>query len=205
MLSLNNLTYILPNGRGFKNLSFTLGDCCLVVIKTNNPILATSLLEIIVGLKKSHNGNILYANENVKESRYYAEFCEMTNYIPRNSYLKPYLTVYDNISFWSSLRGDRQQIEAALSFLGLSGFKNKYLKTLSLDSQKRAAIAMLLARKSEIWLLDNPHNDLDNENKIKLNAIINSRIGQGGMVIAATDETIGLSDFFTIDLDDFRA
>ena len=65
MLTLNNITCSKGGRILFTNLSYTIGDCCALLIKGENGSGKTSLLNIIAGLAKPDKGDILYANEKV--------------------------------------------------------------------------------------------------------------------------------------------
>ncbi len=204
MLSLNNLTCSYGDKVLFTKLSYTLGDCCLLIIRGANGSGKTSLLRIIATLLKPSEGEILYANESI-DQEYHHEYCQMLNYIGDKPAQKDNLTVEENISFWAQINGNGELlVEAALQFFKLQDLRNVKLNKLSMGWKKRVQLTrLLLSPSSSIWLLDEPYNFLDEQGKYLLDGLIKSRIDQGGTVIIATNEDIKLSLQCCIDLADF--
>ena len=103
------------------------------------------------------------------------------------------------------MRGSEGRMEAAMAFFDLSQFADVPCGKLSVGWQKKVALAKLLACKSEIWLLDEPFTNLDEDTKLRLASIIETRCEQGGSVIMAMHENIPIRDACEIDLGDFAA
>ncbi len=203
MLTLDNIA-CARNGRIlFKDLSLTIGDCCLVVITGSNGSGKSSLLRIIATLIQPTSGQILYANEEVM-GEYFAEYCDIIHYIGDKSGLTRSMTVEENLNFLGGLVGNaKDTVPAALHFFELEPFKNLNVAKLSMGWQKRVALARLLLKKSEIWLLDEPYTYLDERGKFLLNGLIQARLDQGGSVVIATNEKIDLPNQYELHLHDF--
>ncbi|HEX6568218.1 MAG TPA: ABC transporter ATP-binding protein, partial [Acidimicrobiales bacterium] len=75
------------------------------------------------------------------------------------------LTVADNVTFWGrAYRAGRADIEAALDLAGLAGrLRDVPVARLSAGQRRRTSLACLLARRPELWLLDEPHAGLDHD------------------------------------------
>jgi heme exporter protein A len=202
MLTLNNITCSKGGRILFTNLSYTIGDCCALLIKGENGSGKTSLLNIIAGLAKPDKGDILYANEKVN-GRHWPEFCSIIHYIGHKNALKPELTVEENINFWVKLRRSEGRLSAALRFFDLDQYANIQCSKLSQGWQKKVALAKLLACSSQIWLLDEPYAHLDEDSSLKLTSLINTRVEQGGSVILTTHKSANIANAVTIDLEDF--
>ncbi|MFW2383940.1 MAG: heme ABC exporter ATP-binding protein CcmA, partial [Acidimicrobiales bacterium] len=73
------------------------------------------------------------------------------------------LSVVENIKFWSGAhRADTADVEAAMDHMGLSGrLATVPVAGLSAGQRRRTAIAVLVARRPRLWLLDEPHAGLD--------------------------------------------
>ena len=59
---------------------------------------------------------------------------------------------------------------------------------LSAGQRRRTALAGLLARRAEVWLLDEPHAGLDTEGRDELDTVLRSVAANGGTVIVASHE-----------------
>jgi heme exporter protein A len=204
MLTLNNITCEKGGRTLFKNLSFTVGDCCALILRGSNGSGKTSLLNIIACLAKPAGGEILYANEKVT-GEHWNEYCSIIQYVGHKNAIKPQLTVKENLDFWVKLRGSEGRVEAAMAFFDLTPFADVPCGKLSVGWQKKVALAKLLACKSEIWLLDEPFTNLDEDTKLKLVSIINTRCEQGGSVIMAMHDNVHIPHACEIDLGDFAA
>ena len=202
MLSLNNITCEKGDRRLFKGLSFTLGDCCCLVIRGDNGSGKTSLLKVIAGLDDPADGEVLYANEKIK-GEHFSEYCSMIQYVGHKNAIKPELTVRENIEFWAQLDGSDMAVDAAISFFDLEQYENTQCRKLSAGWKKRVALARLLACKSEIWILDEPFANLDKDMSLRLASVIKTRIGQGGIVIIAAHGDIPVENAYEIYLKDF--
>lgn len=74
-------------------------------------------------------------------------------------------------------QADRRAIHAAIAFLDLSGFENRFIDELSGGQRQRAFVAMVLAQDTDYVLLDEPLTGLD----------MRHAVGMMGQVRAAAD------------------
>ncbi|HWG73321.1 MAG TPA: heme ABC exporter ATP-binding protein CcmA [Acidimicrobiales bacterium] len=100
------------------------------------------------------------------------------------------LTVEDNLRFAIRAGAGRpDRVGAALDRLGLSGrLRTVAVSRLSAGQRRRAAIAVIVARDPELWLLDEPHAGLDAEHRDRLDGIIADAVGRGATVVFASHE-----------------
>jgi heme ABC exporter ATP-binding subunit CcmA len=101
------------------------------------------------------------------------------------------LTVDENVAFWGSTVGATvSERTAALERLGLSGrLADIPVRRLSSGQQRRTALACLVVRRAELWLLDEPHAGLDASGRSDLDAIIRQAAASGATVIVASHES----------------
>jgi len=100
------------------------------------------------------------------------------------------LTVAHNVRFWGRACGaDPGDIAAALALVGLDGrLRDVTVGRLSAGQRRRTSLACLLARRPELWLLDEPHAGLDHETRDQLDALIGRAVEQGATVLLASHE-----------------
>ncbi len=100
------------------------------------------------------------------------------------------LTVADNVRFWGRACGaDAGDIAAAMALVGLGGrLRDVSVGRLSAGQRRRTSLACLLARRPELWLLDEPHAGLDHETRDQLDALIGRAVEQGATVLLASHE-----------------
>jgi heme ABC exporter ATP-binding subunit CcmA len=104
--------------------------------------------------------------------------------------LYPDLTVADNVAFWGQTIGaSRDEIAAALDRMGLGGrLAALPVSRCSAGQKRRTALACLVARRAQLWLLDEPHSGLDAQGRDDLDLVLRQAAGSGATVIVASHE-----------------
>jgi heme ABC exporter ATP-binding subunit CcmA len=100
------------------------------------------------------------------------------------------LTVHENVSFWGATVGaTATEIDAAMRRLGVDGrLADVPVAKLSAGQRRRTALAALVARRAELWLLDEPHAGLDAAGRDELDAVLREAVGAGATVVVASHE-----------------
>jgi heme ABC exporter ATP-binding subunit CcmA len=100
------------------------------------------------------------------------------------------LTVAENVGFWGATVGaSREEIASVLERLGLSQrLAPLPVRRLSAGQQRRTAIACLIARRAELWLLDEPHAGLDAAGRDDIDSILRQAVASGATVMVASHE-----------------
>lgn len=100
------------------------------------------------------------------------------------------LSVRDNVEFWGRSAGASDtEIAAAMAQLGLDGrLATVMTGRLSAGQRRRTALACLLARRAQLWLLDEPHAGLDADGRDLLDSVIRAAVVAGATVMVASHE-----------------
>jgi heme ABC exporter ATP-binding subunit CcmA len=100
------------------------------------------------------------------------------------------LTVADNVRFWTRACGaTRAEADAAMAALGVDGrLAGVTVAKLSAGQRRRTSIAVLVARRPELWLLDEPHAGLDHAARDVVDGLIRSAAASGATVVIASHE-----------------
>jgi heme ABC exporter ATP-binding subunit CcmA len=100
------------------------------------------------------------------------------------------LSVEDNLRFAvRASRASQDRIAPAMSTLGLTGrLPSTPVGALSAGQRRRTAIAVLVARDPELWLLDEPHAGLDADHRDVLDDIVRDASRRGATVLIASHE-----------------
>lgn len=100
------------------------------------------------------------------------------------------LTVADNLAFWTrAAGGDDRDAAAALARMGLAGrLRDVPVGRLSAGQRRRVAFAVLLARRPELWLLDEPHAGLDHDARDLVDGLVRDAVAVGATVVVASHE-----------------
>ena len=100
------------------------------------------------------------------------------------------LTVEQNIRFWASMvNATEEEIVRAMSLMRIDG-RLSSVKTarLSAGQRRRCALASLIVRRAEIWLLDEPHAGLDAQGRDELDSVLRQAVSAGATIVLASHE-----------------
>ncbi len=108
------------------------------------------------------------------------------------------LTVMQNLQFWAStVAATSSEVSAAMSTMRIDGrLAEVKASQLSAGQRRRCALASLIVRRAEIWLLDEPHAGLDAAGRDELDALLRSAVASGATVVLASherDRALGLA------------
>jgi heme ABC exporter ATP-binding subunit CcmA len=100
------------------------------------------------------------------------------------------LSVTDNVRFWGATVGaSPAEVTASLERMGLTGRLAKVpVSRLSAGQRRRTALACLVARRAELWLLDEPHAGLDAAGRDDLDTTLREAAAAGATVMVASHE-----------------
>lgn len=100
------------------------------------------------------------------------------------------LTVRENVRFWGATVGaSDDEIAAAMRRMAVDDrLAILPVRTLSAGQKRRAALAGLVARRAQVWLLDEPHAGLDQRSRDELDLTLRQAAGAGATIIVASHE-----------------
>lgn len=132
----------------------------------------TTLLRMICGLEESNQEEILFAN-NVDEN---------IGYIFQKPILYPHLNVGRNVELGIagklSKEEKRRLVNEELKFVGLEGFYQRKIDSLSGGEAQRVAIARALLAKPSLLLMDEPFSSLDLKTKTRITSEVRELLKQ---------------------------
>lgn len=116
----------------------------------------STLMRILSGLLQKNSGEIIY--EQKLKGKYLKQ---RVAYMPTESHLYPWMKVNQVIDFYEDFFEDfdRQKVLDAIAVLDLS--PKSTIKTLSTGQRGRLKVALTIARKAELYLIDEPLNGID--------------------------------------------
>lgn len=100
------------------------------------------------------------------------------------------LTIRENILFWAQVIGaSTDEVNATMHRMGIDGrIADQKVSLLSAGQKRRCALACLVVRRAELWLLDEPHAGLDAKGRDEIDAIIREASSFGATVLIASHE-----------------
>ncbi|MBE5107808.1 putative bacteriocin export ABC transporter [Bacillus thuringiensis] len=155
----------------------------------------TTLLNIIGTLEKPDSGEILIMDkslENRRTKRYLLR--NEIGFIFQNYALIDNETVNNNLEIAlkhkkMSKPDKKEAMYSVLNEVGLIGYGEKKVHTLSGGEQQRIAIARLLLKDPSIILADEPTGSLDNENRDVIISLFKKLHQKGKTIIVVTHDT----------------
>jgi zinc/manganese transport system ATP-binding protein len=161
-LQFNNLTLGYDRHPAVHHLTGTVDDGALLAVIGPNGAGKSTLLKGIVGALRPLDGAIERAHVRKQDIAYLPQIAEIDRSFP--------ITVYDLVAmglwkraglFGGIAKRDREEIERAISAVGLEGFEGRTIATLSGGQMQRALFARLLLQDAPLILLDEPFASLD--------------------------------------------
>ena len=101
------------------------------------------------------------------------------------------LTAEQNVRFWAATVGaSESEIRGAMERMGLTGrLLSVRASGLSAGQRRRCALASLVVRRAELWLLDEPHAGLDAAGRDELDVLLRAAAAAGATVVVASHES----------------
>jgi len=171
-------------------LDLTVADGEVVALLGPSGCGKTTLLRIIAGLETGHSGQILIDGNDVTsvppERR-------GVGLVFQNLALFPHLNVAGNISF-GLVRKDEEKVAAMLQMVGLAGFEQRRIETLSGGEAQRVALARALIAEPAIILLDEPLASLDADLKLTLADDVRGILKKSGTTTIHVTHDLAIAD-----------
>jgi zinc/manganese transport system ATP-binding protein len=146
----------------------------------------STLFRGIVGILKPLAGQISYGGITQRDIAYLPQSVDIDRSFP--------ISVFDFVGtgLWRSTgmfgglgRKARDQIAQALAAVGLNGFENRSIGTLSGGQMQRMLFARVLLQDADVIVLDEPFNAIDAKTTLDLIALVQRWHGEGRTVLAA--------------------
>lgn len=179
MIELRNISYKYGQAADpvLDDLSFCIEDRRIGIIGSNG-CGKTTLFQIMVGLLKPDNGELLFNGKTITSKDDLRALRKEVGFLFQSSddqLFSP--TVIEDVAFGPLNLGfpakkAREIAEETLNRLGLTGFEDRITHRLSGGEKKLVALATILAMRPKILLLDEPTNNLDPKTRSRLIEIL---------------------------------
>lgn len=160
----------------------------IVLLSGPNGAGKTSLLRLCAGLLAVERGSATVLGVDLVRDRVAVR--PRVGLLGHSNGLYADLTVADNVRFWGATVGaTTEEVQAAMARMGLADrLADVSVGKLSAGQRRRTALACLVARRAELWLLDEPHAGLDAAGRDELDATLRAAATAGATVIVASHE-----------------
>jgi len=189
-LSAWDLTIERGGRRLFAGLSFAVDQGAALVVTGPNGAGKSSLLRALCGFLPLEAGGFALEGGDAERT-----VGEQAHYLGHADGVKGALTAGENLAFAAAMLGGRSSREAqrdALARVGLAHVIDFPARLLSAGQRRRVALARLLIADRPLWLLDEPATALDAAAQAALAAIMQGRLRDGGIIVAAAHAPLGL-------------
>jgi heme ABC exporter ATP-binding subunit CcmA len=160
----------------------------IVLLRGPNGAGKTTLLRVCATLAPLSSGSASMLGLDVAIDR--AALRRRIGHLGHTTGLYDDLTARDNVRFWAQAVGASPgEADAALVAVEMTGrLATTKVGRLSAGQRRRTALAALIARRPEVWLLDEPHAGLDAPGRDLLDALVRRAATQGATVVLASHE-----------------
>lgn len=182
----------------FQQLSFSIFPGQIAQVEGPNGSGKTTLIRILCGLSTAYEGELFWREKPMSATR--EQFCQEHLYFGHLTGVKAPMTAVENLRWMAQCRGSslvgqalEDGIDHALQKVGLQGFEDAPVYTLSAGQKRRVALARLFLESVPLWVLDEPFTAIDKAGVAELEAIIEQHVRQGGAVILTTHHELSIA------------
>jgi heme exporter protein A len=176
--------------RVLDGLRFVLQPSEALIVTGPNGAGKSTLLRALAGLLPLAAGRITVAGEEASSAR------EVAHYVGHTDGNKASLTAGENLCFWAAMLASEKSrslpVAKAVEAFALTRIADLPVAALSAGQRRRIALARLFVAARPLWLLDEPMTALDANSRAILLAHMESHLGEGGMIVAATHRALDL-------------
>jgi zinc/manganese transport system ATP-binding protein len=185
-LQFRDLTLGYDRHPAVHHLSGEVAPGALLAVVGPNGAGKSTLFKGIVGAIKPLSGQVDLSGLSARDIAYLPQAAEIDRTFP--------ITVYDLVAMglWRKTglfggigRNDREKIQAAMAAVGLTGFEQRAIGTLSGGQMQRMLFARLLLQDARLVVLDEPFNAIDAKTSADLIDLVQSWHKEGRTILAA--------------------
>lgn len=176
-----NLTKYYGKHLVLDDISFDIPSGKIVGLLGPNGCGKTTLMKILVGLINDYSGIVKVNGRNIGISSK-----AHTAYLPEATYFEPRMRTIDCIDYFNDFFFDFDR-EKALDFAKRFGLeKNQRIKTMSKGMQEKLQLLIVMSRKADIYILDEPLGGVDPAARSVILDIIMSNYKENATLMLST-------------------
>jgi heme ABC exporter ATP-binding subunit CcmA len=188
VIELNGVVAVLGHFPALAGVDLVVSRGEILLLQGPNGAGKTSLLRVCAGLLPIERGTGKILGIDITTNR--EDIRSRVGLLGHTNGLYLDLTVTQNIAFWAStVNASATEVAEAMSLMGIDGrLATVKAAQLSAGQRRRCALASLIVRRSEIWLLDEPHAGLDATGRDELDAVLQRAVASGATVVLSSHE-----------------
>jgi zinc/manganese transport system ATP-binding protein len=168
------------------HLSGEIAPGALLAVIGPNGAGKSTLFRGLVGILKPLSGAILTGGIDPRDIAYLPQTADIDRSFPISVFDFVGTGLWRRTGFFGGIgKGARKHIAQALAAVGLSGFENRGIGTLSGGQMQRMLFARVLLQDARLIVLDEPFNAIDAKTSSDLLALVRQWHAEGRTVLAA--------------------
>jgi heme exporter protein A len=192
LLSAHHLAFARSDEPVFGPLDFSVDRGETLLIEGDNGSGKTTLLRVLAGMLPPGEGEIRFDGRPAsRDTRN-----DHVLWLGHRPGMNESLSARENLDFLAGLYGTRAGVTpvSAMERVGIAGWIDEPLRTLSAGQKKRVGLARLLLLPGEVWLLDEPYANLDRHGIDLVNALIAEHCARGGAALVTSHGAVRFAD-----------
>lgn len=172
IIEVQNLTKLYKNGRGIKNISFTVEKGDILGLLGPNGSGKTTIMKAVTGLLRPDSGEIRVFG--LRNDEHFEEIMQRTGALIEAPAIYKELSAYKNLKIHAGMYPGitDSRIEQVLETVHLAEYKKDKAGRFSLGMKQRLGLAIALLTNPKLVILDEPVNGLDIEGVVEVREII---------------------------------
>ena len=185
-LQFSNLTLGYDRHPAVHHLDGVVKSGALMAVVGPNGAGKSTLFKGVIGTIKPLAGRIERNGVAPQDIAYLPQVAEIDRTFPINVYDMVAMGLWRNTGLFGGIGAkQREQIEAAIAAVGLTGFEERTIGTLSGGQMQRMLFARLLLQDARVIVLDEPFNAIDAKTSADLLALVRRWHSEQRTVLAA--------------------
>lgn len=156
LLEFINVTKKFSNKTALDNVSFAIQPGRIIGLLGPNGSGKSTSIKMINGLLQPDSGQVL-----IKGNTPSIESKKIISYLPERTYLNDWMTVSQILSFFEDFYEDFDSNRAKEMLTSLGIDENAKLKTLSKGTKEKVQLILVMSRRAELYVLDEPIGGVD--------------------------------------------
>ena len=156
LIRIQNLNKSYGKKKVLKNINLSLTSGKIIGLLGPNGSGKTTMIKIMNGLLTTTEGEVL-----INGMKPGIETKKIVSYLPERTYLNDWMKVKDIIDFFKDFYEDFDEVKALQMLRTLDIDENRRLKTLSKGTKEKVQLILVMARKADLYILDEPIGGVD--------------------------------------------
>jgi zinc/manganese transport system ATP-binding protein len=157
----------------------------------------STLFRGLAGILKPLSGSIDLGGLDIRDIAYLPQSVDIDRTFPISVFDLVGTGLWRTTGFFGGMgKSARDKITHALAAVGLNGFENRSIGTLSGGQMQRMLFARVLLQDARLIVLDEPFNAIDTKTSADLLALVKRWHGEGRTVLAALHDMALVRDHF---------